>query len=410
LKNAAWMWVLAGAVVGCSGSPATGEDVGAANEPIVGGSLATQYPEAAYLDIDITATGEYLCSATLIAPKVVLTAGHCVDTHTKWEVHVGAATQVSTSAMTYDWNEHGATTVNPAHHDLGLVFLSQAISIAAYPTLASAPLANGAKVTNVGRIKDGVITNALYAADTTVSAGAAVGYPFDYQSSDVIQPGDSGGPDFASGTHVIAAVNSGAGGGTEVLARVDLLETWIAQQIAAHGGGGPAGDAGAPPSSGAAGPVSPQDAGDASKDAPSSVDAGASRADAMSPAPTADGGASKDSASASPACAPEMEPNGAWSQAEPLPSGATCGTLTVGDQDWFAVTSTGGPVAIDLVGGGDALLSIGQVSGSTCSAALIGLRAAQLTATAADHLCVVVASPTRTAQSYELDVVGAQGR
>jgi hypothetical protein len=403
------MWALAGTVAGCSGAPAPGEDLGASNDPIVGGTLANQYPEAAYLDIDITATGEYLCSATLIAPRVVLTAGHCVDTHTKWEVHVGATTQVSTSAMTYDWNERGATTVNPAHHDIGLVFLSQPIVIAAYPTLATAPLANASKVTNVGRIKDGVITNALYAADTTVTAGAAIGYPFDYQSSDVIQPGDSGGPDFASGTHVIAAVNSGAGSGTEVLARVDLLQTWLAQQIAAHGGAGPAADAGAPASN-AGGPLSAGDAGDASKDAPLSFDAGAPRADAMAPAQPVDAGASKDAASTSPACAPEMEPNGAWSQATVLSSGAACGALTAGDQDWYALTSSGGQVSVDLVGAGDALLSVGQVSGSACVAALTGLRAAQLTAPAAAHLCVVVASPTRAAQSYELDVVGAQRR
>ena len=229
------------ALGGCSagGSTAGGEDsVGATGEPIIGGTPAAMYPEAGYLNIDFTASGGYICSSVLIAPKVALTAGHCVDGHTKWEFHVGSDVRSTTSAATYDWNEHGATTVNPNHHDLGLVFFDQAITLASYPSIAKAKVANGAKVTNVGRINNGAATNALYGVDTTVSDGAAIGYPLSYQSSDVIQPGDSGGPDFASGTHTIVAVNSGAGGSIEVLARVDLVYDWIQAQIAAHGGAG----------------------------------------------------------------------------------------------------------------------------------------------------------------------------
>jgi hypothetical protein len=55
-----------------------------------------------------------------------------------------------------------------------------------------------------------------------------------------------------AGTHMIVAVNSGAGGGTEVLARVDLLAGWIKEQVATNGGAGepgadPGGDPGQDP-------------------------------------------------------------------------------------------------------------------------------------------------------------------
>ena len=127
----------------CAGDYAADDSAAVSIEPIIGGVAATQYPEAAYLNIDMSATGGYACSGTLIAPKVVLTAGHCVDGHTKWEVYVGTAYRVSTSSAVYDWHENGAQTVNPAHHDLGLVFLNEPVNLAVFPTLSTSKVADG---------------------------------------------------------------------------------------------------------------------------------------------------------------------------------------------------------------------------------------------------------------------------
>ena len=79
-------------------------------------------------------------------------------------------------------------------------------------------------------------------------------------------------------SHKIVAVNSGAGGG-EVLARVDLLYTWIQMKIASHGGGGnvPIPDGGVPT----------LDAGTGSADAGSKPDASPT----PTPAPAVDAGA-----------------------------------------------------------------------------------------------------------------------
>ncbi len=225
--------------IGCSaGAGAEGDEepLSSRDLAIIGGAQATAYPEAAYLNIDMTPTGGSACSAALIAPRVVLTAGHCVDGHSRWEVHVGSVVALATSSATYDWDEDGARTVNPAHHDIGLVFLDRSIALRRYPTLARAPLPDGAIVVNVGRVNNGTPTNALYATQSRVVSGASVGFPFDYASSRVIHPGDSGGPDFAIGTHEIVSVNSGIGDAVEVLARVDLLRGWLQAQIAAHGG------------------------------------------------------------------------------------------------------------------------------------------------------------------------------
>jgi hypothetical protein len=347
---------------GCSSaSNGSGDPTAGLNEPITGGQLATTYPEAAYVNIDMTASGGWACSAVLIAPKVILTAGHCVDTHTKWEVHVGSETRTSTSGATFDWNEHGAQQVNPNHHDIGVVFVDPAIAIPRYPTLATSPLASGSKVTNIGRIKDGTLTNALYAADTTVSDAASSGYPLDYLSTAVIQPGDSGGPDFAAGTHMVAAVNSGAGGSIEVLARVDLAYSWLLSQIAGHGG-------------------------------PGSTSAGDAGASTGSPAPL----------SASCSGAHEAEPNDTFSAAQSLAAGMMCGTLTAGDQDWYVLSASAGTSSVALTASGDAQLSFGQVSGSGCVPVVTGLTQFSLGELGSQRLCVRVASPSNAPQSYAL--------
>src|ERR1700710_594233 len=117
------------------------ESVSTNSEAIIGGtSVTTQYPEAATISGSggtVPVGYSSYCSATLIAPRVILTAGHCVDGPTTWKVDVGAQSRTTTRAATFDWKNEG-TTVNPAHHDVGLLFLDQPVTLASYPTIAQA--------------------------------------------------------------------------------------------------------------------------------------------------------------------------------------------------------------------------------------------------------------------------------
>lgn len=57
--------------------------------PIIGGTTASAYPEAVLLDM-YKAGASYpsmICSASVIAPRVVLTAGHCVGFGRGWRDH-----------------------------------------------------------------------------------------------------------------------------------------------------------------------------------------------------------------------------------------------------------------------------------------------------------------------------------
>ena len=209
-------------------------------EPIRAGVSAERYPESVLVDMMRVTHRAAYCSGVLIAPRVVLTAGHCVFGFDGWRITAPFASgQTATAArgVTYDWDEV-TEIVNPAEHDLGLVFLDTPIVLQSYPAMTEAPLDLGAYVVNVGRIHDGRLSREqLYVGHPLpVTDAAGAGFAYDYFALDVIEPGDSGGPAFLASTHTLVAVNSGAGLGREVLARVDLLAPWVRQQVAANGG------------------------------------------------------------------------------------------------------------------------------------------------------------------------------
>jgi secreted trypsin-like serine protease len=210
------------------------------DDEIIGGSQATAFPEAVLIDMKQGGVVTSICSGALIAPKVVLTAGHCVHGFTGWNIKAPFAqnqTATATSGATFDWDNDGEF-VDPNQHDVGLIFLSKAINLASYPTVATSPVTIGSKVQNIGRINNGVASNTklFIGPQVTTKNGSSFGFPFDYATSETIQSGDSGGPVIVPGTHKIVAVNSGSGGGTQVLARVDLVSSWIQENVASHGG------------------------------------------------------------------------------------------------------------------------------------------------------------------------------
>ncbi len=361
---------LSSAVHCASPSPAPApRAVGATLSPIIGGVPASEYGEAATLTMHKPGIVGY-CSATVIAPRVVLTAGHCVDSFVSWDVYVGTEARAAEGAETFDWNEAGATTVNPNHHDIGLVYLTQPITLPAYPTLAAAKVPDGTRVVNVGRVKDGTLTDALYMAPVAVEDATPIGFPFDYTSPDIIQSGDSGGPAFREGTHEIVAVNSGANETLQVLARVDLLTTWIADRVAAH----------PVPSSGSS--------------SSSSSSGGASSSSSSS------GGASSSSSSGGPT---EVEPNDTQASAQTLASSVS-GTLAgAADVDWYTFAAPVGTSQLRLAGDADAVFDIGFVADTRCLFALWRQTATRITVRGGEtRLCMKVSSASHTDQGYAL--------
>jgi len=390
--------MLLGLVLSGCAVDAGGEQVAVDVAPILGGSTSSAYPEAATLHIDVTATAYYACSGTLIAPRVVLTAGHCVTGHQRWDVYVGTAYRSSTSATVYDWPVLDSDAVSPRYHDVGLVFLSDAIALSAsFPTIATEPSPAGAKALNVGSevapsaAYDEIATS-FYEAPITIQTNPL--YPFDYSSADVIQPGDSGGPVFLSGTHTLLAVNSGAAAGvSEVMARVDLVAGWISAQVTAHGGyaaGVPETDAG-----------TSADASNPLDDAAAKAGAGAPLADA---AAKADASAPRGTLAACPG-ATETQFKNTWATATPLAK-QSCGALTSADNsDWYSLALDTGTHFVELVPTGDATMSLGIANGPACTFALTLAKAASVRVSGnRATVCVRVASQTGMSQTFDLVV------
>lgn len=207
------------------------EEQGTTNESIIGGKVATDYPEAAL----INAPG-YYCSGSIIAPRIVLTAGHCVSANS-YTVKAPFASQSAHGSR--KWTDYVATgeTVNPNTLDVAVIILDTPINLSSYPRLGANQVDDGTNVVNVGRIQDGHLsTSTLFFGSPVAVRDAAPQFPKAYFSSVIIQSGDSGGPVYTgSGSNrTIVGVNSGAGGSTQVLARVDLAYAKIQQLIAAN--------------------------------------------------------------------------------------------------------------------------------------------------------------------------------
>jgi len=321
---------------------------------ITDGLPANGYPEAALVNIDPGPDGMKVCSGALIAPNAVLTAGHCLDGHTNFELHVGGEFRRTTEAVVFDWYDNGSK-VNPDHHDIGLLFFETPIVLDQYPTLALAPLPDQSPVTCVGRVLDGRITSELHQTTTQVSSAASIGFPYDYVSPVVTQRGDSGGPVYASDSHQIVAVSSGAGSEIQVMARVDLLASWIAEELAAR------------PVTTAEPEPEPE----------------------VSATPTAE-------------CLPETEGNDTLDTAT-VTTSPVCGELSGSDRDFYRIALRPGQHTLRLEANDDAVMSVGLIAGNECVVAHRNVRSMTARISGGEaELCVRVDSPANTAQGYRL--------
>lgn len=240
MKKSTLILALGPSFLACGGVPTEAE----LQQEIRSGVIASDYPSACLVDVYDAAYKKRsnLCSGVLIAPAVVLTAGHCLAEGAGFRVNCPFLGQDSSgkgeAAPTYRPGPSG--TLDPTADDLGLILLRTRIIAKSYPKVAMRPVPLGSQVVNVGRIQDGVASSTtLYrGAGVALADGALVKFPRTYAAPDIIQPGDSGGPVYLAQTGDVVAIASGANttGHYAVLARTDLAATWIARRVATWGG------------------------------------------------------------------------------------------------------------------------------------------------------------------------------
>jgi secreted trypsin-like serine protease len=258
---------------------------GGAQVSIIGGHAAsiTELPSLAYIEGE-DAIEPYACTGTVVAPRVILTAGHCVEDIESGTIAPATGFAVATGVA--DVRQATKTNVSLVSQalvypgfkpsklqgDAGLLILatptaSPPISLASDPDAGL--LAAGAKLTVAGwgltnpKAKEG--SPVLRAGETIVQDTAECKsqsrryYPFysaavqlcaiDHPSDKVSGCfGDSGGPAIATrvdGTPVEVGIVSTGGPGCNphlpnVFTRVDQINAWVGSWIAAVETGAPA--------------------------------------------------------------------------------------------------------------------------------------------------------------------------
>ena len=270
-------------LVGASGAGAASKEA-KAHASIIGGRTASieELPSLAYLEGE-NASGGYSCSGTVVAPRVVLTAGHCVEDIESGEMTLPANIAVATGVA--DLRTVSAANVSRVSQalvypkfdpgeligDAGLLILTGPVSAPPIRMASStdgALLTAGTQLTVAGwgltsaKAKEGSaeLKLGLTKVQTTKTCRTKSRryYPF-YTPAEQLcaldSPrqkttachGDSGGPAIAVGADgvpvEVGIVSTGGPGCSRslpnVFTRVDRVAAWVDQWIAAIEAGGP---------------------------------------------------------------------------------------------------------------------------------------------------------------------------
>jgi hypothetical protein len=231
------------------------------SQPIVGGTVDPGDPSAVLLG-----GGGGWCSGTLIAPKVVLTAGHCISPSNNFVYfgpqYLGDAGG-SSIAVARSYANPGFSASNFRNADIGIVILATSSNVppSALNTMAldASDVGQNLHIVGFGGTANPTEPEFTKMQVTVPVTGITAK---EITAGPSICGGDSGGPAtmIVNGAQVVAGVtswhSSQACGGEAGFARVDLYAQWIQQQIdeaeAVDGGtdagassdGGDAGDGG----------------------------------------------------------------------------------------------------------------------------------------------------------------------
>lgn len=241
--------MLAACVLGCADVESQWES------SIVGGAIDTGDPEVVALVVE-QGGGEYICTGTLIAPRVVLTAAHCVNftdvRPTTFTAHfvsnLGDANDPSAlgTRNVVEWQSDPLfdETRPDLGHDIGIVLLDRPAPVAP-KHYSRAPM--DAAIGKRGRVVGFGITladrqDAGSKRQTEITIDGVTDEVFSFSGERGICQGDSGGPTFVAhdGVEVVVGIHSAgdcneAGAVFGIETRVDrFAASFIDPFIAAH--------------------------------------------------------------------------------------------------------------------------------------------------------------------------------
>jgi hypothetical protein len=197
--------------------------------------LAEAPPETLHVEA-LSKNAVASCLGVLVAPRVALTASHCLSGRSAARVRLvrsGGDAFVAVERFWFDPRQkNDQKNVDPHSADVAVLLLERPIALAWYPEFARRPAPGFITATGLRRSGQQIETTAI---NLRPPLGSAY-----YVSRSFAKPGDSGGPVFfvgPSGNRMVVAVTAGGSSAREVLTRVDLVAEAIdrAMAIAATG-------------------------------------------------------------------------------------------------------------------------------------------------------------------------------